>query len=230
MADKKRGAGKRRALNFVFCVFLSLLIGFVSTYSLFFFSVDSYKYGSDKGTKSFSQIGFEGFDAYNSDSITRWGRQSQPTSSEASQIYSCIKDADYKELPLVKAFPLFWIAFTPKKYICNLFFDEGDDFDSVCGYVYVFNGSVYLLIDNSEPEPKLLSVTVYKATNIDAKKIQEIGGVKESDLKHVGTEYQYLYSKAVQKDWYFHYVAIFIAMSFAAYILISIVRCVKRKR
>lgn len=224
--NKKR----KKFFQFILCFCLSLLIGFVSTYSLFFFAVDSYKYSSDKGTKSFSEISSGGFDASDPESITRWGRQSDPTSSEASQIYSCLKDADYKELPLVKAFPLFWIAFTPKKYICNLFFDEGDDFDSICGYVYVFNGSVYLLIDNSEPEPKLLSVTVYKATKIDAKKIQEIGGVNESELKLVGTEYQYLYSKAVQKDWYFHYVAIFIAMSFAAYILISIVRCIKRKR
>lgn len=230
MADKKRGAGKRRALNFVFCVFLSLLIGFVSTYSLFFFAVDSYKYSSDKWTKSFSEISSGGFDASDPDSIARWGRQSNPTSSEASQIYSCLKDADYKELPLVKAFPLFWIAFTPKKYICNLYFDGDSDFDPICGFVYVFNGSVYLLIDNGEPEPKLLSVTVYKATKIDAKTIQEIGGMNESELKLVGTKYQYLYSKAIQKDWYFHYVAIFIAMSFAAYILISIVRCVKRKR
>lgn len=112
--NKKR----KKFFQFILCFCLSLLIGVVSTYSLFFFAVDSYKYSSDKETKSFSQIGFEGFDAYNSDSITRWGRQSQPTSSEASQIYSCLKDADYKELPLVKAFPFFWIAFTPKKYIC----------------------------------------------------------------------------------------------------------------
>ena len=142
---------RKRFFGFILCFCLSLLIGFVSTYSLFFFAVDRYKYTSDKETKSFSQIGFEGFDVSNPDSITRWGQLSQPTNNEASQIYSCLKDADYKELSLVKAFPLFWIAFTPKTYICDLYFDKGVDLNPIDGSVYIFNDSVYLLIDNSEP-------------------------------------------------------------------------------
>lgn len=229
MEVKMKKSRKRKIVKSILCTIISLLIGFISTYALFFFSVDSYKYSGDKEAKSFSEIGYEGFDVSDSNSITRWGRQSQPTVQERSQIYTCLKIADYTELSLTRAFPLFWIAFTPQKYICDLYFDKTLKSDFLNSTVFSFNDSVFLLNYNNESEPNLISLTVYKVTNVDVKTIRDVGGVKDSDLKYVGTQYQYLYSDATQKDWYFNYVAILIAMSLVAFIIIKIIGFIKQK-
>ena len=140
-----------------------------------------------------------------------------------------MKIADYTELSLTRAFPLFWIAFTPQKYICDLYFDKTLKSDFLNSTVFSFNDSVFLLNYNNESEPNLISLTVYKVTNVDVKTIRDVGGVKDSDLKYVGTQYQYLYSDATQKDWYFNYVAILIAMSLVAFIIIKIIGFIKQK-
>lgn len=216
---------KQGILKNILCVSLSLLIGFVSTYGLFFFSVDSYKYSSEKDTKTFSDVGYENFDVTETDSITRYGKQSTPTSYEVNKLYSCLSNAEYKELSLFKAFPLFWIVFTPQNYICDL----NTDNPIMDGTVFIGHNSVYIVNYNSESDSNIMSLTVYKAIKVDYKTIKEIGGVKDSDLKYVETIYQYLYKEAVQKDRYFHYIAIFIAISISAYILIIIIRYVKCK-
>lgn len=216
---------KQGILKNILCVSLSLLVGFVSTYGLFFFSVDSYKYSSEKDTKTFSDVGYENFDVTETDSITRYGKQSTPTSYEVNKLYSCLSNAEYKELPLFKAFPLFWIVFTPKNYICDL----NTDNPIMDGTVFISHNSVYIVNYNSESDSNIMSLTVYKAIKVDYKTIKKIGGAKDSDLKYVGTIYQYLYKEAVQKDWYFHFIAIFIAISIAAYFFIIIIRRIKCK-
>ena len=77
---------KQGILKNILCVSLSLLVGFVSTYGLFFFSVDSYKYSSEKDTKTYSDVGYENFDVTETNSITRHGKQSTPTSYECFQL------------------------------------------------------------------------------------------------------------------------------------------------
>lgn len=218
----------RRILNTMLCILLSLLIGFIATYSLFYFSVDSYKYSSDKKEKSFFEIGYKGFDINASDSMLRSGRQSDLTDVEKRQIFDCLNNAKYVELPLIKAFPLFYIAFTPKHYICEMYNDlsiASNINELVQGTVFLFNNSVYIYNYTGED----IESTVYKAVNINTKIIQKIGGVEITDLKYVGTEYQYLYNDAIYHDWYFYYKAIFVAKSFVAFILLNLVKYIRKK-
>lgn len=152
-----------------------MLIGFVSTYGLLFFSVDSYKSSSEKDTKTFSDVGYENFDVTETDSITRYGKQSTPTSYEVNKLYSCLSNAEYKEYSLFKAFPLFWIIFTPKNYICDL--NTGNAI--MDGTVFISHNSVYIVNYNSESDSNIMSLTVYKAIKVDYKTIKKIGGVKD---------------------------------------------------
>lgn len=95
---KYKNIKKQEISKSILCVSLSLLIGFVSTYGLFFFSVDSYKYSSEKDTKTFLDIGYENFDVTKTDSITRYGKQSTPTSYEVNKLYSCLSNAEYNSV------------------------------------------------------------------------------------------------------------------------------------
>ena len=49
---------KRKLLSPVFSIVLALAIGFAATYSLYYFSVDCYKYSGSKNTLSFEDLGF----------------------------------------------------------------------------------------------------------------------------------------------------------------------------
>lgn len=95
---KYKNIKKQEISKSILCISLSLLIGFVSTYGLFFFSVDSYKYSSEKDTKTFSDVGYKNFDVTETDSITRYGKQSTPTSYEVNKLYFCLSNAEYNSV------------------------------------------------------------------------------------------------------------------------------------
>ncbi len=219
---------KKRIIKNLMCILLSLLIGFVATYSLFYFSVDCYKYSSDKSSKSFSDLGFANLDSSTKVTLYNYGRSYSYTEEEKEQLLDCFKNSEYTELPLYKAFPLLWIAMKPRYYICEIRRDSAEYY--YMGTVYVFNKSLYLLnYSDYDYDTGTLMITLYKSSGDEVQKIKNIKKEPtKSDYQDIGTQYQYLYNDCASNEWCFHFTAIFLAMSLGVYIVIGIVNTVKK--
>lgn len=213
----------------VTCVILSLLIGFIATYSLFYFSVDCYKYSSDKSSKSFSDLGFANLDSSTKVTLYNYGRSYSYTEDEKKQLLDCFENSEYTELPLYKAFPLLWIAMKPQNYICDIDCDSTEFYN---GSAYVFNNYLYFLTCNDKDfdyDTGTLMIKLYKSSGDEVQKIKNIKKEPtKSDYQDIGTQYQYLYSDCASKEWCFHFTAIFFAMSLGVFIIINILNSIKK--
>ena len=124
---------KRKLLSPVFSIVLALVLGFAATYSLYYLSVDCYKYSGSKNTLSFEDLGFILSD--NRSTLSTFIKKGNNFSIEEEQeALKCLEDAKYTELPLVKAFPMYWAVFRNKNF-CFEFYDEAAD---ISGEVYLF--------------------------------------------------------------------------------------------
>ena len=160
---------KRKLLSPVFSIVLALVIGFAATYSLYYFSVDCYKYSGNKNTLSFEDLGFILSD--NSSALSTFIKKGNNFSIEEEQeALKCLEDAKYTELPLEKAFPMYWAVFR-NKYFCFEFYDEAAD---ISGEVYLFGKSVYICVTDYNLNGDFPLQTVFKAQNINADKIKEL--------------------------------------------------------
>ena len=110
---------KRKLLSPVFSIVLALAIGFAATYSLYYFSVDCYKYSENKNALSFEDLGSIFSD--NSSALSTFIKKGNNFSIEEEQeALKCPEDAKYTELPLEKAFPMYWAVFRNKnQFILN---------------------------------------------------------------------------------------------------------------
>ena len=198
---------KRKLLSPVFSIVLALVIGFAATYSLYYFSVDCYKYSGNKNTLSFEDLGFILSD--NSSALSTFIKKGNNFSI----------DAKYTELPLEKAFPMYWAVFR-NKYFCFEFYDEAAD---ISGEVYLFGKSVYICVTDYNLNGDFPLQTVFKAQNINADKIKELQSLHKVKFNQF-IRYQDLYSDSPTHDRYENYVIIFIAFSLAALMIIAIVK------
>lgn len=215
---------KRKLLSPVFSIVLALAIGVAATYSLYYFSVDCYKYSGSKNTLSFEDLGFILSD--NSSALSTFIKKGNNFSIEEEQeALKCLEDAKYTELPLVKAFPMYWAVFR-NKYFCFEFYDEAAD---ISGEVYLFGKSVYICVTDYNLSGDFPLQTVFKAQNINADKIKELQSLHKVKFNQI-IRYQDLYSDSPTHDWYENYVIIFIAFSLAALIIIAIIKSFLTKR
>ena len=209
---------RRKLLSSVFCVFLALIIGFAATYSLYYFSVDSYKYSGNKNLLSFEDLGFISSD--NSSVLSTFIKKGYNFSAEEEQeALKCLKESKYTELPLAKAFPMYWVVFRNKNF-CFEFYNETAD---ISGEVYLFGKSVYISVTDCNLDGDFTLETVFKAQNINVEKIKELQSLHKVKFNQF-IRYQNLYSDSPTHDWYENYVIIFIAFSLAALIIIAIVK------
>lgn len=215
---------RRKLLSSVFCVFLALIIGFAATYSLYYFSVDSYKYSGNKNLLSFEDLGFISSD--NSSVLSTFIKKGYNFSAEEEQeALKCLEDAKYTELPLAKAFPMYWVVFRNKNF-CFEFYNETAD---ISGEVYLFGKSVYICVTDYNLDGDFPQETVFKAQNINVEKIKELHSTHKAEFKQF-IRYQNLYSDSPTHDWYESYAIIFIAFSIAALIIIAIIKSFLTKR
>ncbi len=209
---------KRKLLSPVFSIVLALVIGFAATYSLYYFSVDCYKYSGNKNTLSFEDLGFILSD--NSSALSTFIKKGNNFSIEEEQeALKCLEDAKYTELPLEKAFPMYWAVFR-NKYFCFEFYDEAAD---ISGEVYLFGKSVYICVTDYNLNGDFPLQTVFKAQNINADKIKELQSLHKVKFNQF-IRYQDLYSDSPTHDRYENYVIHFIAFSLAALLIIPIVK------
>lgn len=214
---------KRKILSSVLSVILALLIGFAATYSLYYFSVDSYKYSGDKNSLSFEDLGFISSD--NSSVLSTFIKKDYNFSAEEEQeALKCLKESEYTELPLAKAFPMYWVVFRNKNF-CFEFYNENAD---ISGEVYLFGKSVYISVTDYNLDGDFPQETVFKAQNINVEKIKELQSLHKVKFNQF-IRYQNLYSDSPTHDWYESYVIIFIAFSLAALIIIAIIKMVAKK-
>lgn len=202
---------------------LALIIGFAATYSLYYFSVDSYKYSGNKNSLSFEDLGFISSDS--SSALSTFIKKDCNFSAEEEQeALKCLKEAKYTELPLSKAFPIYWVVFRNKNF-CFEFYNETAD---MSGEVYIFGKSVYISVTDYNLDGDFTLETVFKAQNINVEKIKELQSLHKAEFKQF-IRYQNLYSDSPTHDWYESYVVIFIAFSFAALIIIAIIKKIAKK-
>lgn len=214
---------KRKILGSVLSVILALLIGFAATYSLYYFSVDCYKYSWNKNTLSFEDLGFISSD--NSSVLSTFIKKDYNFSAEEEQeALKCLKESEYTELPLAKAFPMYWVVFRNKNF-CFEFYNETAD---ISGEVYLFGKSVYISVTDYNLDGDFPLQTVFKVQNINADKIKELQSLHKVKFNQF-IRYQNLYSDSPTHDWYESYVIIFIAFSLAALIIIAIVKILLKK-
>ena len=215
---------KRKLLSSVLSVVLALIIGFAATYSLYYFSVDSYKYSGNKNSLSLEDLGFISSDS--SSALSTFIKKDYNFSAEEEQeALKCLKEAKYTELSLAKAFPMYWIVFRSKNF-CFEFYNEAAD---ISGEVYIFGKSVYISVTNYNLDGDFPLETVFKAQNINVEKIKELQALHKAEFKQF-IRYQNLYSDSPTHDWYESYVVIFIAFSIAALIIIAIVKSLLKKK
>lgn len=214
---------KRKILSSVFSIVLALIIGFAATYSLYYFSVDSYKYSGNKNSLSFEDLGFISSD--NSSVLSTFIKKDYNFSAEEEQeALKCLKESEYTELPLAKAFPMYWAVFRNKNF-CFEFYDEAAD---ISGEVYLFGKSVYISVTDYNLDGDFPQETVFKAQNINVEKIKELQSLHKVKFNQF-IRYQNLYSDSPTHDRYENYVIIFIAFSLAALIIIAIVKILLKK-
>lgn len=214
---------KRKLLSPVFSIVLALIIGFATTYSLYYFSVDSYKYSGNKNTLRFEDLGFISSD--NSSVLSTFIKKDYNFSAEEEQeALKCLKESEYTELPLAKAFPMYWVVFRNKNF-CFEFYNEPAD---ISGEVYLFGKSVYISVTDYNLDGDFPQETVFKAQNINVEKIKELQSLHKVKFNQF-IRYQNLYSDSPTHDWYESYVIIFIAFSLAALIIIAIINKVAKK-
>lgn len=214
---------KRKLLSPVFSIVLALVLGFAATYSLYYLSVDCYKYSGSKNTLSFEDLGSIFSD--NRSTLSTFIKKGNNFSIEEEQeALKCLEDAKYTELPLVKAFPMYWAVFRNKNF-CFEFYDEAAD---ISGEVYLFGKSVYICVTDYNIDGDFPLQTVFKAQNINADKIKELQSLHKVKFNQF-IRYQNLYSDSPTHDWYENYVIIFIAFSLAALIIIAIINKVAKK-
>lgn len=214
---------KRKLLSPVFSIVLALAIGFAATYSLYYFSVDSYKYSGDKNALSFKDLGFISSDS--SSVLSTFIKKDYNFSAEEEQeALKCLKESEYTELPLAKAFPMYWVVFRNKNF-CFEFYNETAD---ISGEVYLFGKSVYISVTDYNLDGDFPQETVFKAQNINVEKIKELQSLHKVKFNQF-IRYQNLYSDSPTHDWYESYVIIFIAFSLAALIIIAIIKKVAKK-
>lgn len=218
----------KKILKKVTCVILSLLIGFIATYSLFYFSVDGYEFSSDKSSKSLSDLGFANLDSSAKVTLHNYGRSYSYTEEEKEQLLDCFENSEYTELPLYKAFPLLWIAMKPRYYICEIRRNSTEYY--YMGTAYIFNKSLYLLnYSDYDYGTDTLMITLYKSSGDEIQKIKNIKKEPiKSDYLYIGTQYQYLYNDCASNEWCFHFTAIFFAMSLGVFIIINILNSIKK--
>lgn len=215
---------KRKLLSPVFSIVLALVIGFAATYSLYYFSVDCYKYSGNKNTLSFEDLGSIFSD--NRSTLSTFIKKGNNFSIEEEQeALKCLEDAKYTELPLEKAFPMYWAVFRNKNF-CFEFYDEAAD---ISGEVYLFGKSVYICVTDYNIDGDFPLQTVFKAQNINADKIKELQSLHKVKFNQF-IRYQDLYSDSPTHDWYESYAIIFIAFSIAALIIIAIIKSFLTKR
>lgn len=215
---------KRKLLSPVFSIVLALAIGFAATYSLYYFSVDCYKYSGNKNSLSFEDLGFISSDS--SSALSTFIKKDCNFSAEEEQeALKCLEDAKYTELPLAKAFPMYWVVFRNKNF-CFEFYDEAAD---ISGEVYLFGKSVYICVTDYNLDGDFPQETVFKAQNINVEKIKELQSLHKVKFNQF-IRYQNLYSDSPTHDWYESYVIIFIAFSIAALIIIAIVKILLNKK
>ena len=143
---------------------------------------------------------------------------------EEQEALKCLEDAKYTELPLEKAFPMYWTVFRNKNF-CFEFYDEAAD---ISGEVYLFGKSVYICVTDYNLNGDFPLQTVFKAQNINADKIKELQSLHKVKFNQF-IRYQDLYSDSPTHDWYENYVILFIAFSLAALIIIAIVEILLKK-
>ena len=215
---------KRKLLSSVLSVILALIIGFAATYSLYYFSVDSYKYSGNKNSLSFEDLGFISSDS--SSALSTFIKKDFNFSAEEEQeALKCLKEAKYTELPLTTAFSMYWVVFKNKNF-CFEFYNETAD---ISGEVYLFGKSVYISVTDYNLDGDFTLETVFKAQNINVEKIKELQSLHNVKFNQF-TRYQNLYSNSPTHDWYESYVIIFIAFSIAALIIIAIVKSFLNKK
>lgn len=214
---------KRKILSSVFSIVLAFVIGFAATYSLYYFSVDCYKYSGNKNTLSFEDLGSIFSD--NRSTLSTFIKKGNNFSIEEEQeALKCLEDAKYTALPLAKAFPMYWVVFRNKNF-CFEFYNETAD---ISGEVYLFGKSVYISVTDYNLDGDFPLQTVFKAQNINADKIKELQSLHKVKFNKF-IRYQNLYSDSPTHNWYENYVIIFIAFSLAALIIIAIIKKVAKK-
>lgn len=215
---------RRKILSSVLSVILALIIGFAATYSLYYFSVDSYKYSGNKNALSFEDLGFISSD--NSSVLSSFIKKDYNFSAEEEQeALKCLIESEYTELPLAKAFPMYWVVFRNKNF-CFEFYNETAE---ISGEVYLFGKSVYISVTDYNLDGNFPQETVFKAQNINVEKIKELQSLHKVNFNQF-IRYQNLYSDSPTHDWYESYVIIFIAFSIAALIIIAIVKIILKKK
>lgn len=215
---------KRKLLSPVFSIVLALVIGFAATYSLYYFSVDCYKYSGNKNTLSFEDLGSIFSD--NRSTLSTFIKKGNNFSIEEEQeALKCLENAKYTELPLEKAFPMYWAVFRNKNF-CFEFYDEAAD---ISGEVYLFGKSVYICVTDYNLNGDFPLQTVFKAQNINADKIKELQSLHKVKFNQF-IRYQNLFNNSPAHDWYESYAIIFIAFSIAALIIIAIIKSFLTKR
>ncbi len=209
---------RRQLLSSVLSVVLALVIGFAATYSLYYFSVDCYKYSGNKNLLSFEDLGFITSD--NSSALSTFIKRDYNFSAEEEQeALKCLTEAKYTELSLAKAFPMYWGVFRNKNF-CFEFYNETAD---ILGEVYLFGKSVYISVTDCNLDGDFTLETVFKAQNINVEKIKELQSLHKVKFNQF-IRYQNLYSDSPTHDWYENYIIIFIAFSIGALIIIAIVK------
>lgn len=230
---KKKERNKKAAIRMVAVILASLVVGFIATTLIYYFSVDLYVYYDDKTQISFSHL--TGLDETNVSEydFSKESNTEKFSEDEAKNFAKIMSKSTYTELSLLKAFPKIFIDLHgTKNIICN-FLAFSDDY----GYYYLYYsfGKIYLLCFESYlSDGYKNSMTLYVADNLSYDDIDDFRADAVDYIYSDDAMYEGLYYDSYSIDdilflWYSHGEWIFLGTSFAAFVLIQTGRFIIKK-